>query len=136
MLKIFFIFIFSAACLFPFISVKAQSIEDKIINEEKAALDRWKKGETLGFIEIASDDITYFDPGLKKRITGIKEFRKHLSSFNGTFSFPSYELVNPQVQLYGDTGILTFNFIGKLKMVKKTIGMLRKFIISLKVNGR
>lgn len=102
----------SIVCFFPILTVKTQSSEDLIINKERAALDRWKTGDTFGFIEIAAEDITYFDPGLEKRVTGIKEFHDHLSSFNGTFSFPSYELLNPQVQLYGDTGILTFNFVG------------------------
>lgn len=104
--------VFAAVCLFPIAIVKAQTPEELIISKEKAALDRWKTGDTFGFIEIAADDITYFDPGLEKRVTEIKEFKEHLSSFNGTFSFPGYDLLNPQVQLYGDTGILTFNFVG------------------------
>jgi ketosteroid isomerase-like protein len=83
-----------------------------IINKERAALDRWKTGDTFGFVEIASDDITYFDPTIEKRVTGLKEYRDFFSSFKGAFSFPSYELLNPQVQLYGNTGVLTFNFVG------------------------
>lgn len=102
-------------CFFPFVIVKAQSPEELIINKERKALDRWKTGDTFGFIEIAHDDITYFDPIIAKRITGLKEFHDYLSSFNGSFSFPRYELLNPQVQLYGDTGILTFNFVGYSK---------------------
>lgn len=99
--------------------VKAQSPEELIINKEKTALDRWKTGDTFGFIEIAAEDITYFDPGLEKRVTGKKEFHDHLASFNGTFSFPGYELRNPQVQLYGNIGILTFNFVGFSKEGKE-----------------
>jgi len=94
------------------VAVKAQSPKDLIINKERAALDRWKTGDTFGFVEIASDDITYFDPTIEKRVTGLKEYRDFFSSFKGTFSFPSYELLNPQVQLYGNTGVLTFNFVG------------------------
>jgi hypothetical protein len=92
--------------------VNAQTIEEQIINIEKAALDRWKTGDTFGFVEIAADDITYFDPVVEKRVTGIEEFTNHYSSFRYSFNFPGYELLNPQVQLYGDTGILTFNFVG------------------------
>ena len=106
-------------CFLPIVTANAQSPGELIINKEREALDRWKTGDTFGFIEIAADDITYFDPGLAKRITGIKEFHDHLSSFNGSFSFSRYELLNPQVQLYGDTGILTFNFVGYLKDNKK-----------------
>ena len=101
-----------AVITFSCTSATDENVAEIIINKERAALDHWKMGDTFGFIESAADDITYFDPELEKRITGIKEFREHLSSFNGTFSFPRYELLNPQVQLYGDIGILTFNFVG------------------------
>ena len=110
--KYIFILLVSIVFFIPSLMVKAQSPEELIINKEKAVLDRWKTGDTFGFIEIAAEDITYFDPGLEKRVTGKKEFHDHLASFNGTFSFPGYELQNSQVQLYGDIGILTFNFVG------------------------
>ncbi|HEX9934973.1 MAG TPA: DUF4440 domain-containing protein [bacterium] len=92
---------------------QSQKPEDLIIAKERAALDRWKTGDTFGFIDIAADEITYFDPGLEKRCVGIKAFRDHLASFRNTFSFPGYELLDPQVQLHGDTGVLTFNFVGE-----------------------
>ncbi len=91
------VFLFLIMCLFPLITAEAQNPEEVIINKEKQALDRWKNGDTFGFVEIAAEEITYFDPSLEKRITGIKEFRDYLSSFKGTFSFPRYELLNPQV---------------------------------------
>ncbi len=106
-------FIFSLLiCFFPFMTAESLNPEEMILKKERQLLDRWKNGDTFGFIEAAADDITYFDPTIEKRITGIKEFRDYLSSFNGTFSFPRYELLNPRVQLYGNIGILTFNFVG------------------------
>ena len=104
--------LFLIICFFPLLTAQTQNPEEVIINKEKQALDRWKTGDTFGFVEIAAEEITYFDPSLEKRITGITEFRDYLSSFKGTFSFPRYELLNPRVQLFGNTGILTFNFVG------------------------
>ncbi len=123
--------IFSAVCLFPLVTVKAQSAEEKIINNEKAVLERRKKGDPFGFIDIASDDINNLDYSLKKRITGIKEFSKHLSSFNGTFSFASYKLLSFEIQRYGYAWVLTCNFTGYSNENKKVSGILRKFIIFL-----
>jgi ketosteroid isomerase-like protein len=102
------------ACLVP-MSAQAQKPEDLIIAKERAALDRWRAGDTFGFVDIASDEITYFDPQIEKRCDGIQAFRDYMASFRGTFSFPSYDLLNPKVQMYGDTGILTFNFVGHSK---------------------
>jgi ketosteroid isomerase-like protein len=93
----------------------AQKSADLIVAKERAALDRWKTGDTFGFVDIAATDITYFDPSLDKRCDGIENFRILLASSKGTFSFPSYELLNPKVQLYGDVGVLTFNFVSLLK---------------------
>ncbi|HCY75445.1 MAG TPA: hypothetical protein DHV28_05950 [Ignavibacteriales bacterium] len=89
--------------------------QEIIITKEKAILDRWITGDTFGFIEAAAEEITYFDPGLEKRCTGKKEFHNWIAAFNGTFSFPNYELLDPQVQMHGDVGVLTFNFIGIMK---------------------
>jgi ketosteroid isomerase-like protein len=89
--------------------------QEIIIANEKAMLDRWITGDTFGFIESAAEEITYFDPGLKKRCTGKKDFHDWIAAFNGTFSFPGYELFEPQVQMHGDVGILTFQFIGSMK---------------------
>lgn len=101
---------------FDFNYSKGDSIQmtpqEIIIAKEKAILDRWITGDTFGFIEAAAEEITYFDPGLEKRCTGKEDFHKWIDSFNGTFSFPAYELYEPQVQMHGDVGILTFNFIG------------------------
>lgn len=93
--------------------------EDQIIARERASLDRWKAGDTFGFVDIAADEITYFDPEIEKRCDGIQAFRDYMASFRGTFSFPSYELLNPKVQLYGDIGVLTFNFVGYSKEGKR-----------------
>jgi hypothetical protein len=117
--KIFAVVFFFMVVLIPFISANAQSTEEIIINTERAALDRWKTGDTFGFIEIAADDITYFDPGIEKRVTGKKEYHDYFALLNGTFSFPGYELLNPQVQLYGNVGVLTFNYVGYSKDDKK-----------------
>ena len=110
-------FLFSTllvALLVP-MNTQAQKPEDLIIAKERAALDRWKTGDTFAFVEIAAEDITYFDPVLEKRCDGIQAFGDYMASFRGTFSFPSYELLNPKVQLYGEVGILTFNFVGHSK---------------------
>lgn len=93
-------------------NARAQKPEELIIAKERAALDRWKTGDTFGFADIAADEITYFDPEIEKRCDGIQAFRAYMASFRGTFSFPSYDLLNPKVQLCDDIGILTFNFVG------------------------
>ena len=40
----------------------------EIIEMEKAALDRWGKGDPGGFLEICAPDVVYFDPHREARI--------------------------------------------------------------------
>jgi len=89
--------------------------EEIIIEKEKAALTKWCKGDTSGFIEIRSEEITYFDPYLENRLDGSDAFKKYMKSINGTFSIFRFELLNPIVQIYGNIGVLTFNFVSYSK---------------------
>lgn len=35
---------------------------------ERAALDRWGRGDPSGFLETCAPDVTYFDPFVERRI--------------------------------------------------------------------
>jgi hypothetical protein len=48
--------------------VDNKNTESVIIEMEKAALDRWAKGDPSGFLEIYAPDIVYFDPSLERRL--------------------------------------------------------------------
>jgi len=45
-----------------------QRLDATLIAMERAALDRWSKGDTFGFLEISAPDVLYFDPYLDRRI--------------------------------------------------------------------
>ena len=112
--------LFSIACFFSIVAVKAQSPEDLIINKRERNTRPLRRLVTRSDLsKLLLTRLLILIRVLKQRTTGIKEFRDYLSSFNGTFSFPGYELLNPQVQLYSDIGILTFNFVGYSKDDKK-----------------
>jgi len=82
-----------------------------IIAMERAALDRWGKGDPSGFLEIYAPDVVYFDPHLEMRMDGIEAITEYYESIRGQVSIVRYELLNPLVQLVGDAAILTFNYV-------------------------
>jgi hypothetical protein len=49
---------------------EARRSADQILMLERAALDRWGKGDPAGFLELYATDITYFDPVTATRIDG------------------------------------------------------------------
>lgn len=82
-----------------------------IIAMERAALDRWGKGDPSGFIEISDPDVVYFDPFLERRLDGLEALRRYYEAIRGKVQLDRYELINPKVQLHGDTAVLTFNYV-------------------------
>jgi len=88
----------------------SQNAREAILAQERQALDRYASGDPLGYAYGAAEDVTYFDhTGAGIRIDGLEAWRRYLD----TLQIPPhrYDLVDPEVQLYGDIGILTFHWV-------------------------
>lgn len=92
--------------------IQHQNAEQEIIALERSALDKWAQSNTGGYIDISAEDITWFDftPGAQLRIDGLEAVRNYLAPFVGQIPPHTYEMVNPKVQVYGNTAILTFHW--------------------------
>ena len=88
-----------------------QGIAGQIVALERAALDRWGKGDPWGFTEISADEVTYFDTGTKHRVNGLAALKQLYTPREGKIKIERYEMINPKVQIHGDTAVLTFNLI-------------------------
>ena len=84
---------------------------EKIIAMEKAALDRWVKGDPQGYLEIMDTDLTYFDPFQEKRLDGRAAMRDFVTPFTGKIHVDRYEMLNPKVQRDGNIAVLSFNLV-------------------------
>jgi hypothetical protein len=83
----------------------------EVIATERATLNRWAKGDTFGFVEIAAPDITYFDPDAERRVDGVEAFKRDLAPSRGKFHLDRWEMLNPKVQGCEHLAVLTFNFV-------------------------
>jgi ketosteroid isomerase-like protein len=92
-----------------------KAIWEKIIATERIALDRWGKGDPWGFIEVSAREVTYFDTGTAQRIDGIESLRQLYASREGKIKIERYEMLNPKVQIHGDTAVLTFNLVDHIR---------------------
>ncbi|MBZ5557150.1 MAG: nuclear transport factor 2 family protein [Acidobacteriia bacterium] len=84
---------------------------DTIIGLERAALDRWGKGDPDGYFDIMAPDVTYFDPTTDARADGKERLKALIEPLRGKISIERAELVNPTVVGQGDVAVLTFNLI-------------------------
>ena len=88
-------------------------IAQTIIGMERAALERWGKGDPSGFLEISAEDVVYFDPFQRRRLNGIGELRALYESIRGKVSIARFELIDPLVQAVDDMAVLTFNYVAE-----------------------
>ena len=84
--------------------------QDEIIALERAALERWCRGDPSGFLEISAPDVAYFDPFLPQRLDGLEALARYYESLRGQVSAERWEIVAPRVQHVGDAAVLTFQF--------------------------
>jgi len=92
-------------------NAEEEKISEMIIAMERSQLDRWGKGDPWGVVEGTNTGVTYFDPSLELRLDGLEAFRKLMASVEGKIKIERYKMINPKVQIHGDTAVLTFNLI-------------------------
>ena len=83
----------------------------RIIALERSALDRWGKGDPQGYLETYAAEVTYFDPMVGRRLDGLPVVRRVLASISGKVRVDRFEMIDPQVRIYGDVAVLTFNLV-------------------------
>jgi len=84
---------------------------DAIIALERAALNRWGKGDPKGYYDLMAAGETYFDPTTAKRIDGVEALGAHIAPFAGKIAIDHYDMIDPKVQHDGDVAVLTFNLV-------------------------
>lgn len=101
-----------AATVAPFAVRAADDFQpETVIALERAALDRWGKGDPFGYLEIYAPGITYFDPGQERRVDGIEAMTALLAPLKGQIKLDRYEIISPSVYHSGDVAILSFNLV-------------------------
>ncbi|HPS03470.1 MAG TPA: nuclear transport factor 2 family protein [Candidatus Sumerlaeota bacterium] len=93
-------------------TTNSNAVASEILALERAALDRWGKGDPSGFLEISAPDVVYFDPFQERRLNGLGELTALYESLRGQVTLDRYELLDPVVQVAGDAAVLTFNYVG------------------------
>ncbi len=86
-------------------------ITKHLFSLEDGAMERWRKGDPWGWIEISSEDVTYFDPTLEAPIVGLEALKAYYANIEGKITYEGSEYLQPQVQVYGDTAVLSYRYL-------------------------
>lgn len=85
-------------------------MDHPVLELERAAMARWCRGETQGFIDLLDEDIVYFDPTTASRLNKA-DLTAMYAEMEGTILADRYEFIEPLVQEIGDAAVLTFRFV-------------------------
>lgn len=77
---------------------------------ESAAMQRWRKGDPWGFVELYAPEITYMDSGTPARINGIDAMKAEYKKREGKIFYDVQEFIQPTVRVLDDTAVLTYRF--------------------------
>lgn len=88
--------------------MESQEIASTLIAMEIAALELWNQGNPSGYLEIYAPDITYFDPFQEHGLEG-QAVRDLYERLRGLGKVDSYEMINPVVDVFPRSAVLTFN---------------------------
>ena len=77
---------------------------------ESAAMERWRKGDPWGFIEISAPDVTYFDTGTPQRLNGLDALKAEYAQRVGKIFYDVMEFVAPMIQVHRELAVLTYRF--------------------------
>ena len=84
------------------------AIAATVVALERAALDRWARGDTLGDAAGLAETATYFDHATPERLHGAAAIRAHVAAFQNKFTFPRHEMLDPVVHCEGNLAVLAF----------------------------
>jgi ketosteroid isomerase-like protein len=85
----------------------------EILELERAALDRWGRGDPDGFLTLSASDVSYFDPFTEGRLDGRSALAQWYEQVRGKIRIDRDEIVDPRVQMIGEAAILTFRFVSQ-----------------------
>jgi ketosteroid isomerase-like protein len=85
-------------------------MDHPIFNLEQAAMERWRNGDPMGFVEISAENICYVDPGQTKPIIGLEDYLPFMKSLAGQIHYQRSEFIAPRVVEAGEAVLLTYNY--------------------------
>jgi len=86
------------------------SAANGLFRVEDRAMEQWRQGKPLAWVDASADDISYLDPNLAAPIIGVEAYREYLRPLVGKVAYDASEYVQPRVARYGDLAVLTSNY--------------------------
>jgi uncharacterized protein (TIGR02246 family) len=83
----------------------------ELMRLECGAMERWRKGDPWGFVELYAPDVTYFDTGTRRRINGKQAMITEYQRRQGKIFYDVMDFIQPQLQVCGHMAVLFYRFL-------------------------
>ncbi len=90
--------------------VRYEGVLGELMVLESAAMERWRKGDPWGFVELYAPEITYMDSGTPSRLNGLEAMKAEYKIREGKIHYDVQEFIEPKVQVLDNTAVLTYRF--------------------------
>ncbi|MDO5621798.1 MAG: hypothetical protein Q4G24_10040 [Paracoccus sp. (in: a-proteobacteria)] len=105
-----------------------RALADDLIGLEKAALDKWFRGDTSGYAQLWSRrSFSYFDAAVETRTDDHESIGRFLQSIDGALHADSYDLRHPRVQFGTDMAVLTYQLFAKTNLIDMEYNVIEVF---------
>jgi ketosteroid isomerase-like protein len=74
-------------------------------------MERWRKGDPWGFVELYTPHVTYFDTGTPQRINGREALSAEYKLREGKIFYEVMDFIKPWVLVSGDIAVLFYRFL-------------------------
>jgi ketosteroid isomerase-like protein len=88
-----------------------QPVVEMILANERVAVERWRHGDPMGWVEIAAGEVTYIDPELAQPARGLPACRGHWEALGRRVRCASAELIAPRVTVFGELAVLSYDCV-------------------------
>ncbi|ACI59614.1 conserved hypothetical protein (plasmid) [Rhizobium leguminosarum bv. trifolii WSM2304] len=103
-------------------------LADHLIGLEKAALEKWFKGDTSGYEALwSARSFTYFDAVVTERVDDHETIKRFLSTIRGKLFAERYEIRSPRVQAGQDMAVLTYQLFAKTNLIDMEYNVIEVF---------
>jgi ketosteroid isomerase-like protein len=92
-------------------SVVYDGVLGELMKLECGAMERWRKGDPWGFVELYAPDVTYYDTSTLQRINGRQALSDEYKKREGKIFYDVMDFIEPQVQVCGSMAVLFYRFL-------------------------
>jgi uncharacterized protein (TIGR02246 family) len=88
-----------------------EGVLGEVMALEAAAMERWRKGDPWGFVELCAPEVTYFDTGTRQRLDGREALKAEYAEREGKIFYDVMDFVDPRLRVCGDMAALAYRFL-------------------------